>query len=393
MPLAVFLIGYAIFAQGTSELMLAGLLPEIAGDLGITIPQAGMLITGFAIGMLIGAPTLAILTLRWRRKRAMIAFMLIFAASHVVSALTSSYEVLLATRVGGAFVYAGFWAVGASTAMALVPAARRGRAMSIVAGGLTVATVIGLPAGAWIGQHLGWRGSFWAVAGLTLVAVVAVLVAVPEIRPTERPQVRTELRGLATPRLWLSYAMTAVSTAALLGTFSYLAAMLIETTRLDPVWVPAVLLTYGLGALIGIAFGGRAADVRPTGVLVAGFAGLLIISVLLALNEDQLVPVVILVFLLGLAGFGTNPALNSRVFGIAPTAPTLAVAGNISSFNVGISLGPWLGGLALTAGLGYPAVAWIGAGLAVIALVLLGIEVRTRAGRSERVTASAGAAG
>ncbi len=392
MPLAVFLIGYAIFAQGTSELMLAGLLPEIAGDLGITIPQAGMLITGFAVGMLIGAPTLAILTLRWRRKRAMIAFLLLFAASHVISALTTSYEVLLATRVAGAFVYAGFWAVGASTAMALVPADRRGRAMSIVAGGLTVATVIGLPAGAWIGQHLGWRGSFWAVAGLTLVAVVAVLIAVPEVRPTERPRVRTELRGLATPRLWLSYAMTAVSTAALLGTFSYLAAMLIETTGLDPFWVPAVLLTYGLGALIGIALGGRVADARPIGLLAIGFSGLVIISALLALNEAHVAPVVILVFLLGLVGFGTNPALNSRVFGIAPAAPTLAVAGNVSAFNVGISVGPWLGGLALTAGLGYPAVAWIGAGLAVIALLLLGVEVGTRSRRTDRSPVSVGAA-
>lgn len=381
MPVAVFLIGYAIFAQGTSELMLAGLLPEIADDLGITIPRAGLLITGFAIGMLIGAPTLAVLTLRWPRKRTMIAFLVIFAATHVVSALAADYEVLLATRAIGAFVYAGFWAVGASTAMALVPTDRRGRAMSVVAGGLTVATVIGLPAGAWIGQHIGWRGSFWVVAALTAIAAVAVLVAVPELRPTGRPEVRVELRGLATPRLWRSYAMTAVFTAALLGTFSYLAAMLIETTRLDPVWVPAVLLIYGLGALIGIAIGGRAADARPVGVLVVGFGGLLAASVLLALTATFLVPVVILVFVLGLTGFGTNPALNSRVLGLAPTAPTLAVAGNISAFNTGISVGPWLGGLALTAGLGYPSVVWIGAGLAVLALALLGLDVGTRSRR------------
>lgn len=380
MPISVLIIGFAIFAQGTSELMLAGLLPELATDLGVTIPQAGLLISGFALGMLVGAPASAILTLRWSRKRAMIAFLSIFALTHVVSALTSSYAVLFAARFAGAFVYAGFWAVGGSTAMALVPPDRRGRAMSMVAGGLTVATVIGLPAGTWVGQHLGWRGAFWGVAGLTTAAMLAVLAKVPDLRHAITPRVRDEVRGLAAPRLWLSYAMTAVSTAALLGVFSYLGAMLVDTTGLDAAWVPAVLLTYGIGALLGIAVGGRAADRRPLGVLAVGFTGLLITSVALALTAAHPIPVVIAVFLLGLAGFGTNPALNSRVFGIAPSAPTLAVAGNTSAFNVGISVGPWLGGIALTAGLGYPAVAWIGACLAVLALLLLTVEARlTRA--------------
>ncbi|MEU6412377.1 Cmx/CmrA family chloramphenicol efflux MFS transporter [Microbispora sp. NPDC046933] len=384
MPVSVLIIGFAIFAQGTSELMLAGLLPELATDLGVTIPQAGLLISGFALGMLVGAPASAILTLRWPRKRAMIAFLAIFVLAHVVGALTSSYAVLFAARFAGAFVYAGFWAVGGSTAMALVPPDRRGRAMSMVAGGLTVATVIGLPAGTWIGQNLGWRGAFWGVAVLAAVAMLAVLAKVPDLRHATTPRVRDELRGLAVPRLWLSYAMTAVSTAALLGTFSYLGAMLVDTTGLDADWVPAVLLTYGIGALLGIAVGGRAADRRPLGILAAGFTGLLITSIALALTAAHPIPVVILVVLLGLAGFGTNPALNSRVFRIAPAAPTLAVAGNTSAFNVGISVGPWLGGVALTAGLGYPAVAWIGGCLAVVTLALLAIE--TRLARAHRFT-------
>ncbi|GLY72599.1 Cmx/CmrA family chloramphenicol efflux MFS transporter [Actinoallomurus iriomotensis] len=383
MPVPVLIIGFAIFAQGTSELMLAGLLPELAADLHVTISQAGLLISGFALGMLIGAPTLAIVTLRWPRKRAMTAFLAIFVLAHVVGALTSSYAVLFAARFVGAFVYAGFWAVGGSTAMALVAPDRRGRVMSIVAGGLTVATVIGLPAGTWIGQHLGWRGAFWCVAALAALAILAVLAKVPDLRPTTTPRVREELRGLAPPRLWLSYAMTAVSTAALLGTFSYLGAMLVDTTGLDAAWVPGVLLVYGIGALLGMAVGGRAADTRPLGVLAAGFTGLLVTSVMLGLAAPHAVAVVILVLLLGLAGFGTNPALNSRVFGIAPAAPTLAVAGNTSAFNIGISVGPWLGGTALTAGLGYPAVAWIGACLAGVALALLAIETTiTRAHRS-----------
>lgn len=380
MPPAVLIIGFAIFAQGTSELMLAGLLPELAADLGVTIPEAGLLISGFALGMLVGAPASAILTLRWPRKRAMTAFLAIFVLTHVAGALTSSYAVLFATRFAGAFVYAGFWAVGGSTAMALVPPDRRGRAMSVVAGGLTVATVIGLPAGTWIGQHLGWRGAFWCVAALTAAAALAVLAKVPGLRHTSTPRVRDELRGLATPRLWLSYAMTATSTAGQFAVFSYLGAMLVDTTGLDAAWVPLVLLGYGIGAVLGVAAGGRAADRRPLGTLAVGFTSLLIISIALALTAAHPIPVAILAFLLGLTGFGANPALNSRVFGLAPSAPTLAVAGNTSAFNVGISLGPWLGGIALTAGLGYPTVAWLSACLAVLALLLLTIEARlTRA--------------
>ncbi|MBB3662736.1 DHA1 family chloramphenicol resistance protein-like MFS transporter [Prauserella sediminis] len=386
MPLAIWGIGFGIFAQGTSELMLAGLLPEMAADLDVTIPTAGWLISAFALGMLVGAPTLAVLTLRWPRRSALLVFLAAFVLSHVVSALTDSYGLLLAMRFVGAFAYAGFWAVGGSTAMALVGPDRRGRAMSIVAGGLTVATVVGLPAGTWIGQHLGWRGAFWAVAVLSSVGAAAIIAAVPPLRPENPPSLRNELRGLRPPRLWLSYAMTAVATTALLGTFSYLAAMLIETTGLDSTWVPAVLFGYGFGALIGIAIGGKTADRHPRAVLGIGFTGLLMTSLLLALTAHHVGTTVVLVVALGVLGFGTNPALNSRFMTIAPDAPTLAVSGNVAAFNVGITLGPWIGGLVLAAGHAYPAVPAVGAAVAGLALLLWAwdLTLQARAGRPKR---------
>lgn len=306
MPLAIWIIGFGIFAQGTSELMLAGLLPEMAADLGVTIPQAGGLISAFALGMLVGAPVLAVLTLRWPRRFALLVFLTVFILSHIVSALTGDYWMLFTMRFVGAFAYAGFWAVGGSTAMALAGAQLHGRAMSIVAGGLTLAIVLGLPAGTWIGQHLGWRSAFWAVAILSTIAAIAITFAVPALRADNPPRLRDELRGLTPPRLWLSYAMTAVVTTALLGTFSYLAAMLVQTTGLDPAWVPAVLFGYGLGAIIGITLGGRAADRIPRAILGIGFTGLLVTSLLLALTVQQAIPVVILVVLLGMLGFATN---------------------------------------------------------------------------------------
>lgn len=387
LPPAVWVIGFGIFAQGTSELMLAGLLPELASDLGVSIPLAGLLVSAFALGMLVGAPVLAVATLRWPRRRALLVFLAVFAVTHVVSALADDYGLLFAMRFVGAFAYAGFWAVGASTAMALAGPERRGRAMSVVAGGLTVATAIGLPAGTWIGQNLGWRGAFWAVAALTVIAGVVVVASVPALKQERPGGVLSEVRGLRPGRLWLSYAMTAVVTSALLGTFSYLTAWLIQTTGIDPAWVPLILLGYGVGAVTGTALGGRAADHAPRATLGAGFAALVLVSVALAIAAAEAIPVIVLVIAIGFAGFFTNPALNSRVAALAPAAPTLAVALNTSAFNLGIAVGPWLGGLALAGGHGYPAIAWIGAGLAALGLLVWLVDLRLAGERHASVSA------
>ncbi|MFI7614811.1 Cmx/CmrA family chloramphenicol efflux MFS transporter [Nonomuraea terrae] len=375
MPLAVYILGLAIFAQGTSELMPAGLLPEMAADLGVSVPDAGLLISAFAIGMLVGAPVLAVATLRMPRRTVLTVFLGLFALTHVAGALTSSYAVLFATRVAGAFVYAGFWAVAAGTAVGLVPANSRAKAMSVLAGGLTVASVIGLSGGTVIGQHLGWRAAFWLVAGLSVLAGVGVLATVPGGRPgaAAAPSVPAQLRAMARPPLWLAYGTTALTTSALLASFSYLSPLLAEVTGLDAAWVPAVLALYGVGALIGITFGGRIADARPFAVMVAGVAGLVLTSAALGASAHLAVLAVPLVFLLGAFGFGTNPALNARPLSLAHDAPTLAAAVNVSSFNVGITAGPWLGGLAIDAGLGYPSVAWIGAALGVTALAAVSL--------------------
>ncbi|MFC9996718.1 Cmx/CmrA family chloramphenicol efflux MFS transporter [Nocardia sp. NPDC127526] len=368
MPFAVYILGLSIFAQGTSEIMLSGLLPELSADLGVSIPQAGLLISAFAVGMLIGAPVLAVITLRWPRRTALLAFLAVFIAAQVVAALTPGYWVLFGTRVIGAFVYAGFWAVAATTALSLVAENARGKAMSIVAGGLTIANIIGLPAGTAIGQHLGWRAAFWAVAILSALSMVGVAANIPGGRPATVPDLRSEMRTMRNPRLWLSYGTTALSTGAQLVIFAYLGTLLIETTGLAEGWIPIVLAIYGIGALIGITIGGRTSDAHPYRTLIAGVLGIALIAAALALTATSAVSVVVLAFLLGAFGFATNPALNTRVFALAGAAPTLATAVNFSSFNIGITVGPWLGGIAIGAGFGYPSVAWIGAVLGVLAL-------------------------
>ncbi|GAA1597994.1 MFS transporter [Kribbella karoonensis] len=392
MPRAVYLLGLAIFAQGTSELMLAGLLPEIAADLHVSIPAAGLLISAFAVGMLVGAPILAVATLRWPRRLAMLAFLAVFALTHVAGALTSSYGVLLATRVAGAFVYAGFWAVASVTAIELAGPAARAKAMSILAGGLTVATIVGLPAGTLLGQHLGWRSAFWAVAVLSVVAIAGVLATIPRGRSGDHPQLRDELRSMVNPQLWLAYGTTALSTGAILVIFSYLAPLLTETTKLSAAWVPVILALYGVGSLAGITISGRTADRRPFGTLAISLTGLGAAAVVLALAAGTPWIAVLAIVAVGTFGFATNPAVNSRVFSVAGSAPTLAAAFNISAFNVGITVGPWLGGLALDAGAGYPSVGWIGAGLAVLAFGTIPVAARAAAQPAyERASSMTGA--
>lgn len=379
MPLAVIVLGLAIFAQGTSELMLAGLLPMIAPDLGVTIPEAGLLISGFAVGMLVGAPVLAVLTLRLRRRTALAWFLGAFVLAHVAGALAPGYGLLMASRVVAAVVYAGFWAVASVTAIGLVPADRRAKAMAVVAGGLTVAMVVGLPLGTLIGEWLGWRAAFWAVAGATAVVGVAVVATVPAgvADPQRRPRIADELRTMRNPRLWLAFSTNSLTTAATLVVFSYIAPMLIEDTGLPPGAVPAVLALYGLGTLIGITVAGRTADAHPSGTLVVALGGLAAVSVVLGLVIGEPVLAVTAVGLLGLASFATNPALNARVFALAGDAPTMAAATNVSAFNVGITVGPALGGVLIGAGFGYPALTWAAA-----ALALLGVATVVALGRT-----------
>ncbi|MFI5733951.1 Cmx/CmrA family chloramphenicol efflux MFS transporter [Kribbella sp. NPDC051587] len=380
LPFAVYLLGAAIFAQGTSELMLAGLLPEISSDLDVSIPAAGLLISAFAIGMLVGAPVLAVVTLRWSRRAAMLAFLVVFALTHVAGALTSSYGFLLATRVAGAFVYAGFWAVASVTAIELAGPQSRARAMSVLAGGLTIASIVGLPAGTALGQHLGWQSAFWAVAAMSAIAMIGVVFTIPGGRSATTPELRQEFRAMRNPGLWLAYGTTALSTAAILAIFSYLAPLLTETTGLPEAWIPAVLAVYGVGALIGITTAGRTADRRPFTTLTLALTGLGVAAIALALGAGTpwlAVPAIVLV---GAFGFANNPAVNGRVFSLAGSAPTLAAAFNVSAFNVGITVGPWFAGLALDAGAGYSSVGWVGALFTLLALgtVLLATRLPVR---------------
>ena len=366
LPFGVYLLAFCLFAMGSAEFLLAGVLPAIADDLHITLSSAGALISAFALGVVIGGPPLAILTLHWPRRTTLVATQAIFAASVAVGLLTDSYNVLMVTRFLCGLAYAGFWAVAAATAISLVTSDRTARASGVVVSGLSLAMIAGGPAGALLSYFTGWRGGFWGVVALTVVGAVSVLFALPETSTNAEPSMQRELRTMRRPQLWVIYAVTLLSTAAYMISFNYLAAFLTDATGIPGVWVPAILASFGVGAFVGLFIGGRIADRRPSRALLSGAVGILVCSILLAVLARHALAVVPLVLLLGIAGFVLNPAVYGRVFTVASDAPTLAGATTVSAFQLGISLVPALAGTALDAGADITSVSWIGAGLALV---------------------------
>lgn len=396
MPFVVYLLGLAVFAQGTSEFMLSGLLPGIAEDLNVSIPAAGLLTSAFAAGMVVGAPLMAVLSLRWSRRFALLAFLVVFLLAHVVGAVTTGYGVLLVSRAVAALANAGFLAVAMATAIGLAPPDAKGRATSVLLGGVTAACVAGVPGGALLGELWGWRSAFWAVALALVPAVVAVLKSVPAETPEAgtggAPSdgaapadggaggagrgfsggARAEFRALRRPRLLVLLLLGALVNGATFCAFTYLAPLLTGVTGIGAAWMPGMLALFGLGSFAGVTISGRYADRRPVPLLVAGGVALAAGWTGFALTAGTPVVAVALVFVQGLLSFAVGSTLISQVLYAATGAPTLAGGFATAALNVGATFGPWLGGLALGAGHGFRAPLWVSAALVGLSLAVAG---------------------
>ncbi|MFF5370815.1 Cmx/CmrA family chloramphenicol efflux MFS transporter [Streptomyces sp. NPDC013187] len=379
MPFALLLLGLAVFAQGTSEFMLSGLVPDIARDLGVSVPAAGALTSAFAVGMVVGAPLVAGLARRWPRRGALLAFLVAFLVVHVLGALTGSFAVLLVTRVVGAFANAGFLAVALVAAVGMVPSDAKGRATSTLLGGVTLACVAGVPAGAVLGGLWGWRAAFWAVALVSLPALFAVARSVPGgAAESAPPALRGELRSLRDPLLLVTLLLGALVNGATFCTFTYLAPLVTEVTGLGSTWVPGVLALFGTGAFLGVTAAGRFADRRPVPVLVGGGLVLGAGWCALALGASHPAPALALVFAQGALSFGVGSTLIARSLYAAQGAPTLAGGFATAAFNVGAAVGPWAAGAVIGAGFGYRAPVWVSAALVALAFAVAAVAVRRR---------------
>ncbi len=375
-PLVVPVLAGSIFVLGTSEFMIAGLLPAMAGDLGVTLPQAGYLVSAFAVGMIVGAPLTAVLTRRLPRRTTLMATLAVFVAGHVVAALATGYGVMLAARVLTALATAAFWVAATVVTVGCVDERIRARALAVLLAGLTVSTVLGIPLGTFVGQLWGWRATFWGVAALAVAGLVGVAVTVPRRQEAvPAPRWTDELAAFRDPRLWLALGTTALYQASAVGVFAFVAPLLTDVAGLDARWVPAVLFGYGLGSLVGISVGGRVADAHPWATLFAALGAGAVVFAAIGLFAHVTAVAVALVVLLGLVAFLVAAPLNARVFALAGAAPTLVSAANTAAFNVGNAAGPALAGAAVTAGLGWTAPAWLGLGL-VAGSILLGVAGR-----------------
>ncbi|MGP9844865.1 MFS transporter [Brachybacterium sp. 107] len=379
LPAVTYVFTAGTFLMGTTEFVVAGLLPAVAADFSVSIAAAGLAITVFAIGMIVGAPTMALATLRVPHRVTLTAALLVFAVGHAIGALTPDYAVLLGTRVLTAIATGAFWAVASVAAVNAAGPRASSRALGIVLGGGMLANVLGVPLGAFAGQVIGWRGTFWALALLAAVLSVAVARSVPGTTtadgPSPAPSIRAELASLRSGKLWLVLATCAMVTGGVLSIYSFISPILTDGAGLPQSWVPAALMGFGIAALIGSVLGGRMGDTRPLATpLVTSIATLV---VALALFQVAAVPAAVLVLfvLLGLVGLSANPVLVGLANRYGGEASTLATAMPTSIFNLGTAIGTGIAGASLSSGLGTRGPLLVGAVGAALVLIPLGLLI------------------
>ncbi|MGM1059452.1 MFS transporter [Saccharothrix sp. Mg75] len=383
MSAALLALAAGAFGIGTTEFVIVGLLPEVALDLGVSIPAAGLLVSGYALSVVVGAPLMTALGSRLPRKTVLLALMGVFVLGNALCAVAEDYAMLMVGRAVAALCHGAFFGIGSVVAASLVRPDRQAGAIALMFSGLTLANVLGVPLGAFIGQAHGWRSTFWAVTALGVVGLVGVAALVPR-QPRPTAGLRGELAVFTRPLVWLSLLTTTLGFAGVFASFTYLAPMMTGLAGFSPGAVAWLLVLFGAGLCVGNFVGGKAADraLMPTTYVVLGLLALVLTAFFFATSSP--VPAAVAVFLLGVTGFATVPALQMRVMRTAEGAPALASAANIAAFNLGNALGAWLSGVAIDAGGGYAIPNLIGAALVVAGLgaaVLSGAVDRKRLGQ------------
>ncbi|MBM7061671.1 MFS transporter [Pseudomonas sp. UL073] len=368
MPVSLLVLALSAFAIGTTEFVIMGLLPDVAADLGVSIPGAGWLVTGYALGVAIGAPFMALATANLARKRALLILMGFFIAGNLLCALAADYGLLMFARVVTALCHGAFFGIGSVVAASLVPANRRAQAVALMFTGLTLANVLGVPLGTALGQHAGWRTTFWAVTVIGVLALIGLWRVLPGNQPQEKADLRREFAALRGAQFWLALSTTVLFSASMFALFTYIAPLLGEVTGVSPSGVTWTLLLIGLGLTFGNYIGGRLADWRLRTTMLSVFAAIAVSSAVFAWTSQSLIAAEITLFLWATAAFAAVPALQINVVSLGGGAPNLVSTLNIGAFNAGNALGAWVGGLVIEHGLGLTRVPLAAALLAVLAL-------------------------
>ena len=365
------LIALAIsaFAIGTSEFIIMGLLPDLAHSFHVSIPKAGLLVSGYALSVTLGSPFVALALSRMERKRALVILMTIFMAGNVLCALSPSYSLLLIARVMTALCHGAFFGIGSIVASNLVPRSERNQAIALMFSGLTLANVLGVPAGTALGQAFGWLFAFWALVPIGLIAAIGLWRLVPS-QAAEIIHLKHEFHAVLRPEVQLVLALSTLSSVAMFCVFTYIAPILETVTRISPSLVTWVLVLFGIGITLGNLAGGKLADWKEMPLIIGGFITLILIFLIMPLLDQSFIPAASIVFVWGFVHFGAAAPLQARIVEQAKGAPNLASTLNQGAFNLGNALGAGLGGLVLTAGLGYQRLPITSASVACLALAV-----------------------
>ncbi|WP_067819383.1 MFS transporter [Nocardia inohanensis] len=383
MPLALIALAIGAFGIGTTEFVIMGLLPEVAGEFAVTIPTAGWLVTGYALGVVLGAPIMTVLGTKVPRKRMLMLLMGLFIAGNLLSAVAPAFGIMLLGRIVASLAHGAFFGIGAVVAAELVAPDQKAGAIATMFTGLTIANVVGVPLGTLIGQHVGWRVTFAVVALLGVAGLVGIAKLVPELPKPEDVRVRQEVAAFSNIQVLLAMGMTVLGFGAVFAAITYIAPMMTTVAGFADTSVSWLLILLGLGMVAGNLLGGRFADRALMPMLYGSLAALSLTLMLFTVTAHVKVLAAVTLFLVGALGFASVPSLQKRVLDHAHSAPTLASAMNIGAFNLGNALAAWLGGLVLAGGFGYTAPNWVGAAMAAAALGLAVLSAALeRRGRS-----------
>lgn len=383
MPFAVYILGFLVFSQTTSEFMVAGMMPSLAEEFGVSISAIGYLVSVYAVGMVVGGPILTLGLLKFPRKKALLGLTIVFLIGQILGALAPNYEVMIAARVITGVVSSACIGISVAITLHIVKEQSRGRAVSIVLGGLMIATAAGLPLAMLFDQYFGWRSSFWAIVILVLIATVLMQILIPTIPSAEQLSVRKELSAFKNYRLWAAYTTSVLILGATFAAFSYFTPILTELTGFDPITVPFLLGIYGAATIVGNIIIGRLADNHTMSTTTVGLIILTTTLAIFGLFVEMPVVSVVSVVLIGLVGLAMNPALVTRVTRVGGTG-TLVATVHTSIINVGIMIGSAVGGVAIDAGYGLSSPLWVGAIMGILGLISLLPVIR---GKVHSVTA------
>lgn len=375
MPLGLYTLALAGFGIGIVEFVIVGLLPDIAADYAVTEATAGFLVSGYAIAVAIGAIVVTAVTARFNRKHVLLALMAFFVVANVLSAIAPTFELLMLGRIIAALSHGAFYGVGTVVAASLVTEDKKARAVSFMFAGLTVAMILGVPAGTFLGQLAGWRSTFWAIALIAVISTIGIawLVrsAVSAPNGNHPARLRNEFRIFTRPRILASAAISMLVSGGAVGAFTYIAFTYTEVSGITSEYIPWLLLLFGIGTFLGNALGGKLADRSIDRTLLVFIPTAALVMAVFALTAQVTVLAVVLTGLMGIIAFTNLPGMQLRIMSLADDAPSIASGANIAALNIGNALGVWIGGLVITTSLGYTGPIWVGAAFAALAFVVL----------------------